>query len=249
MIMGKITGTCNPGVTVTIYEGILGDVIWTGTTDMNGNYQTSTVGECILPCPGTYKVVPTKEKYAFTESSAIVMFLKDDCCDPDSLKVKAKIVNFKGETTADPGRIVVHLGQQCSAAIVTVVNLSNPNQEKKTLEANIKGSCDTDCTMIFGDTYRITPRRQKFKFVPEFKDVKIQDSCPDAITHVSFEAIEDPPANFSIYNNRGRFLFVPPFKKNGSYLGCFTSIDCSFNPAPTKISKARSKSILFHESS
>jgi len=191
-ILGSISGTCNPGVIITIYDGVKGDVVWTGQTDAKGTYDTSSSINCILKCPGTYKVVPTKEKYIFTEPSKIVVLAADECCDPDSIKLKAKIVNFKAETTAKPGRITVHLGQKCSMAIVTVVNLSNPNQEKMTLEANIKGSCDTDCTMIFGDTYRVTPKREGFKFNPEVIDVKIKDSCPDAITRVVFEAIEVP---------------------------------------------------------
>lgn len=193
-ILGTITGTCNPGVTVTIHDAATGKVVWTDQTDSEGKYDTSPTKECILKCPGSYKVIPSKEKYIFTEASKIVTFTENDCCNPESIKLKAKVADFTAETTAKPGRIIAHLGQKCNGAVVTIVNVSNPLQEKITLEANIKGSCDTGCSMIYGDTYRVTPKSNKFKFNPSVVEVKIKDSCPDAITHVSFEATDIPPS-------------------------------------------------------
>jgi hypothetical protein len=191
-IIGTITGTCNPGVSVTIYNSSKGEVAWSGQTDINGYYETSTVDNCILKCPGTYKVVPSKQKYTFTESSQLVTFKEDDCCDPLKPKSTIKKVDFKGVTTAGPGRIIASLGRESSRAITSFNNLSNPNAEILTIDANIKGSCDTGCNVVFGDTYRVTPKNDGFRYEPAFMDVTVLESCPDGILRVSFDAIEVP---------------------------------------------------------
>jgi hypothetical protein len=191
-IIGTITGTCNPGVSVTIYDSSKGEVTWSGQTDINGYFETSTVDNCILKCPGVYKVVPSKQKYAFTESSQLVTFKENDCCDPLKPKSTIKKVNFKGVTTAGPGRIIASLGRESSRAITTFNNLSNPNAEILTIDTNIKGSCDTGCNVVFGDTYRVTPKNDGFRYEPAFIDVTVLESCPDGIIRVSFDAIEVP---------------------------------------------------------
>lgn len=193
-IIGTVSGTCNPGVTITIYDSNKGVVVWTGSTDINGYYESSSLNNCTLKCPGNYKVVPSKKNYAFSDSSKVVTFSVEDCCDPESPIAKVKKADFIGKTTADPGRIIASLGKNCHDATATVMNLSNPKEEALNLEANIKGSCDTGCNMIYGDTYRITPKKEGFHFEPEYKDVTILESCPDGITRVSFDAIESLPA-------------------------------------------------------
>lgn len=191
-IVGNIQGTCNPGVTVTIYDGAKGDIVWIGQTDNKGYYETSPADACILKCPGTYKVVPSKEKYAFRESSKLVTFTEDDCCGSDPVNPQYKRADFIGETTADPGRIIANLDRRCVGVSTTFVNLSNPKVDVLTVEANIKGNCDTDCKVIFGDTYRVTPKNEKFRFIPEFIDVTVLESCPNGIIRISFDATEIP---------------------------------------------------------
>jgi len=188
LIIGNISGTCNPGVTVNVYEAVTRKIVWTGKTDSKGNYETSDLNNCILDCPGTYQIVPSKDKYAFIEPNQTVTFTDNDCCDGNPMKVKAQIANFKGVTTAEPGKIIANLCRDCHGATVTFQNLSNPAAEIVTKVANIKSTCSTECTQVYGDTYRVTPKKDGFRFTPEFIDVKIEISCPDGFNRVSFDA-------------------------------------------------------------
>ena len=70
----------NPGTTITIFDNN-GDQVWVGQTDDNGYYETSAQNQCALRCPGTYKVVPTKQGCTFTNPYEMVTFINGQCCE------------------------------------------------------------------------------------------------------------------------------------------------------------------------
>jgi hypothetical protein len=83
---GRITGyvprNCIEGTKIIIYDSTTGAAIWSGAPNANGYFETSAQGtNCILPCPGTYKVVPTKQGCTFTPESQVVTLSERMCCD------------------------------------------------------------------------------------------------------------------------------------------------------------------------
>jgi len=79
-IIGYVNGSgSNPGTTITVYNSS-GSVVWTGQTSANGYYETSTSGNCTLPCPATYKIVASRQGCTFYDATQTVTFTDKQCC-------------------------------------------------------------------------------------------------------------------------------------------------------------------------
>jgi hypothetical protein len=116
-IIGYVNGSgSNPGTVITVYNPN-GAEIWSGKTDANGYYETSTQSNCILPCPATYKIVAFRQGCSFYDSTQTVTFTDKQCCgDNEYLRVDfkskcpgtetARIIGYVYGANSNPGTTI-----------------------------------------------------------------------------------------------------------------------------------------------
>lgn len=188
-IWGKVTGDCQPPTTIKI-EGT-GATSYSGTftTDIyTGQYQTSgSTRDCILPCPGTYRVTPVPVP-GVTFSPPYRDIDMKKCCYPDYFSYQA---DFKCEPTGQKsGRIKVKLPSSCfrgTSFNITDVAIGSVNNYGINDDGIKSGVFDTECTLICGKTYQVEPVNLNFAFSPTYHTVTIKNCCPDGFEMVEFD--------------------------------------------------------------
>jgi hypothetical protein len=79
-IYGKVYGGIFPNATIIVYNES-GQKLFETKTDETGYFESSPADVCLLPCPGKYLVVPSKEGCTFTPSSMEVVLNDKNCCE------------------------------------------------------------------------------------------------------------------------------------------------------------------------
>lgn len=183
-IAGNVYGSgSNPGVTITITNSS-GAQVWKGQTNANGYYETSSIyGDCILSCPGTYKVVPSKAGFTFSHESETVTFPDGSCCE-DGYYMRVDF-NAYTSSTSEKARIIGYVsGQGCNPG--TTISVYDMNNVKVwSGQTNSAGYYETstagNCILLCPGTYRIVPSKTGYIFSYASETVTFYDgdSCSE----------------------------------------------------------------------
>ncbi len=195
-IAGRVYGAgSNPDTLITITDS-LGTKVWSGLTNSNGYYETSSLGnDCILACPGTYKVVPSKNGCSFTEASKTVTFTGVDCCE-DGYYMRADFTS--NCLPSETGRIIGYVyGSEANPGTTITVKDVNGNQIW-TGTTDTNGYYETSAIGVKGillspGTYKVIPSKNGCSFTEatetvvflsgesweegEYKRVDFQSNC------------------------------------------------------------------------
>jgi hypothetical protein len=178
-IMGFVFGSdVNPGTTISVLD-TNGVLVWRGQTDMNGLYETSAFGSiCILKCPGTYKVVPSKAGCTFTNDNEIVTFLEGNCCEDSEYKRADFRSNCSPEKTA---RILGYIAGSGGNPGTTVTVFDSAGKQVWTGLTNRNGYYETSALGIDGilkcpGTYKVVPTKSNCIFTEPSKFVSFTES-------------------------------------------------------------------------
>lgn len=176
-ITGTVYGDCGENTMVVIYDET-GKSVWYGATNANGYFESSAEGKaCVIPCPGTYKIVPTKRGCQISPESASVTLSERMCCDNNYV---AK-VDFKCSCSEPTGRILISLPENCLKGTTVWIYEGEIMPGKKPimqLSPNRQGVFDTDCKLKCEAYYVVRPMNENCKFYPETEGVKVP-CCPE----------------------------------------------------------------------
>lgn len=187
-LVASVSPNCPPGTTVNVYDSH-NTLVASGTVNTQGIFDTG----CDLPCGATYTVTATNPQCPVVVSSPQVVI---PCC-PDVARVT---IDCDCPPPPTPGRIVVHLPEECtSGTIVSVVDnngtivTSGPAQLVQLPTGVVVGEFDSSCTLVCGQTYSVTATNPNCTLLP-VNGVQAQASCcPDA-TIVNLDCDCPPPA-------------------------------------------------------
>jgi hypothetical protein len=179
-IQVRMPENCIKDTTVTVFDA-QGNRVWRGTVNtQTGLFDT----QCTLPCPGTYKVVPSNDKCKFFPESQEVKMSENMCCD------RTNIVEFKCECEQPQkyGRIQVKMPKEClEGTLIYIYDQTGKEVWSGRFNPNL-GFFDTDCKLPCPGTYRVVPKNEKCKFFPETATVTMSERmCCDYINVVEFK--------------------------------------------------------------
>ncbi len=213
-IAGHVYGSdANPGVTITVTNSA-GTKVWQGQTNSNGHYETSSIyGDCILSCPGTYKVVPSKTGYTFSHESETVTFNDGSCCE-DGYYMRIDF-NAYSVNSSDKARIKGYVyGSGCNPG--TTISIYNSNGTKvwsgqTNSDGYYESSTASECILPCPGTYRIVPTKTNYIFSYGSETVTFYDGdcCSDnRYMRVDFRGYYSPYRSIqSPSDNTSQFVY------------------------------------------
>jgi hypothetical protein len=262
-IIGYITGTeGNPITTVRVYDSS-GIQVWIGQTNSYGYYETSEEGNnCILKCPGTYKIVPSRTGCTFTETDETITFSENDCCENNHYKRVDFISNCESTKTA---RIAGHVYSSDANPGVTITITNSAGNKVWQGQTNNNGYYETssiygDCILSCPGTYKVVPSKTGYTFSHESEIVTINDGscCEDGYyMRIDFNAYSvnnsdkariagyvygsgcNPGTTITIYNSSGTKVWSGQTNSDGYYESsaeseCILTCPGTYRIVPTK---------------
>jgi hypothetical protein len=163
-------------------------------TTLSGAFVTQlTVGnstglfesECTLVCGTTYKVTPSHPSCTFSPTYQTVVA---KCCPSYGLVTFTKY-------TCPPvknGKIAVKIPLNCLTNTKITISELNGTNPMQLITPNASGIFETNCSLVCGTTYRVTPTNPTCTFTPGYLTV-VAKCCPDFNT-VEFTKCTCPPA-------------------------------------------------------
>lgn len=184
-ITGKISGV-NP-VSIKILDSS-GTQVWIGTSNATSGYYgtTDTLSNCILKCPGTYTVIPSKTGYSFTPPTKTIVFTLNQCCNNVGGSYPGyQVANFEGKPAE--GRIKVIVKGDFTDATVKILTIEATPKLMVTGTVDKKGFFDSSCKLICGKSYTVTVTpRTSCSSKSQAMKVTVKSCCPDKFETVSF---------------------------------------------------------------
>lgn len=187
-LLASVNPDCPPGTTINVYDSN-NTLVASGTVNAQGIFDTG----CNLPCGATFTVTATNPQCPVVVSNPRVVI---PCC-PEVARVT---IDCDCPPPPTPGRIVVHLPDQCTSG--TTVNIvdsngtvitSGPAQLVQLATGITVGEFDSGCALICGQTYSVMATNPDCSILP-VNGVQAQASCcPDA-TIVNLDCDCPPPA-------------------------------------------------------
>lgn len=245
-IYGNITGQNQDPISITI-EGI--DNSYSGTFQASrGFFQTSgtSSSQCLIPCPGKYKITPRKPRHDFEPPNHII-YLEKSC--PGS-GIAANFVCRKNPQQY--GRItgMVH-GPWYTTVMVKGINGTNysgtfkTNSEQYYETSTYASPTNPDaCMLPCPGTYTVTPINEDYTFSPPSQTITMSQCCgysytvnftskPARITaKIAGQVKGCTPAFVSIYDGDGKLAWSGSTKTSQGYYGTSSGsnnciLDCS----------------------
>ncbi len=165
-IIGYVNGSLNnPGTTITVYNSS-NAVVWTGQTTTNGYYETSTQGNCNLPCPGTYKIVASRQGCTFFEATRTVTFTEKQCCGDNDYQRVDFWAKCPGVETS---RIIGYVYGSGTNPGTTIQVFDSSNRQVWSGQTDLNGYYETSTLGVDGilecpGTYRVTATKAGITF-------------------------------------------------------------------------------------
>lgn len=236
-IKGTIRGNCNPGLTINIYLPSTGQLVWSGTTDSDGNYDTGA--DCVLICGETYRVEPIPRldgcNTLTIQPTNHIVTIKN-CCPSSGNNPGYETANFICDCKPYKGRIWGKVTGDCQPPTTIKIEGTGSTSYSGTFTTDIyTGRYQTsgstrDCNLPCPGTYRVTPVPVPgVTFSPPYRDIDMKECCNLSVSYeANFECKSTSTDKFGrIYGKVTGDCNPVTIKINGTgntqYSGTFTT--------------------------
>lgn len=183
-IFGKVSGNCGK-IKINIKQNYPDYGNWEFITDENGNYESSSIDKCILPCPANFTVTASKEGDKCKISTPVTINL-NNCCGFGSSEV-----NFTCDCISEMGKIVGRVSGSCGNTTITIEELY-PEEKSWTFLTDTNGYYDSsingECVLPCPGFYKVTATKPlSLCNISPPQTVNLTSCCPYGYQKVDFK--------------------------------------------------------------